>query len=171
MRKAEKLEQVSALKRMFDEATGLVVAHYSGLTVAEMTDLRARMRAAGARLKVAKNTLTVRALAGTRFEGVRNLFTGPTAIAVSGDPVAAAKVASGFAKQHAKLVIIGGAVGPERLDADRVKELAALPSLDELRAKIATLLKTPAMRLAVVLQAPSGGLARVMAARGKSEGA
>ena len=170
MNKEEKHEQVSALKRMFDENSSLVVAHYTGLTVAEMTDLRSRMRAAGATLRVAKNTLTLRALTGTRFEGVKDLFTGPTAIAVSKDPVAAAKVAAGFAKQNAKLVIVGGALQSERLDANRVKELATLPSLDELRAKIASLLKAPGTRIAAVLQAPSGALARVVAARSKSEG-
>ena len=169
MNKDEKAETVSALKRLFDETDSLVVAHYTGLTVAEMTDLRSRMRAAGAKLRVAKNTLALRALEGTRFEGVKDLFTGPTAIAVSKDPVAAAKVVAGFAKTNAKLVIVGGALKSERLDANRVKELASLPSLDELRAKILSLLQTPATRIAAVLQAPSGAMARVLAARGKSE--
>jgi large subunit ribosomal protein L10 len=142
----------------------VVVTQYSGLSVGEMTELRAQMRGAGANVKVTKNRLTKRALAGTRYEGLEAMFTGPTAMACSGDPVAAAKVTIGFAKTHPKLIVIGGGLGDKVLDAEGIKSLASLPSLDELRGKLIGLINTPATRLAGVLQAPAGQLARVLAA-------
>jgi large subunit ribosomal protein L10 len=130
-----------------------------------MTDLRAQMRAAGANFKVTKNRLTRLALDGTPYQSIADLFTGPTAMAYSSDPVAAAKVAVDFAKKNDKLVIQGGALGEQVLDVDGVKALATLPSLDELRAKIVGMVNTPATRIAGVLQAPGGQIARVLHAK------
>lgn len=148
----------------FAETAAVVVAHYSGLSVGDMTDLRARMREAGASVKVTKNRLTKRALSGTRYAGLDEMFVGPTAMAYSNDPVAAAKVTVAFAKTHPKLIVIGGGLGDKVLDADGIKSLAALPSLDELRANLVGLINAPATRLAGVLQAPAGQLARVLSA-------
>lgn len=167
MDRIEKKELVASLHQVFDDTAIVVVTHYAGLTVAEMGDLRGRMREAGASFKVTKNRLTRLALDGTKFENLADLFIGPTAIAYSEDPVAAAKVAVNFAKDNDKLVVLGGALGAESLDIERIRTLAALPSLDELRAKIISMLKTPATRIAGVLQAPAGQLARVMGAYGQ----
>ena len=155
---------VSALNRVFSSTRVVVVAHYSGLNVAQMTTLRGRMREAGASLKVAKNRLVKLALKDTDVEHISDLFEGPTVIAYSDDPVAAPKVAAEFAKTHQNLVILGGAMGRTSLDAKGVQALATLPSLDELRAKLVGMIKTPATRIAGVLQAPAGQLARVFAA-------
>ena len=171
MQRAQKEQLVTDLHRTFADATLMVVTHYTGLTVTESTDLRRRMRQAGAGYKVTKNRLAKRALAGTRFEPLTSLFVGPTAIAFSKDPVAAAKVAVQYAKENEKLSIVGGAFGDQILDAEAVKVLASLPSLDALRAKFLGLLQTPATRVATVLQAPASQLARVMVAYGKSEAA
>jgi large subunit ribosomal protein L10 len=171
VQRAQKEQLVTDLHRTFADATLMVVTHYTGLTVTESTDLRRRMRQAGAGYKVTKNRLAKRALAGTRFESLTSLFVGPTAIAFSRDPVAAAKVAVQYAKENEKLSIVGGAFGDQILDAEAVKVLASLPSLDALRAKLLGLLQTPATRVATVLQAPASQLARVMAAYGKSEAA
>jgi large subunit ribosomal protein L10 len=162
--RAKKAEVVESLNEVFSEAGSVVVAHYTGLTVAEMSDLRARMRAAGASFKVAKNRLVVRALQGTAAEPIAHLFKGPTGIAYSSDPVAPSRVAAAYAKENDKLVILGGVVGKTELDANGVKALAELPSLDELRGKIVGLLQAPATKIAGVLQAPAGQLARVLAA-------
>lgn len=162
MDRAQKEELVASLKTVFEGTEVVVVTHQTGLSVAEMTDLRRRMREAGASFKVTKNRLTRLALEGTKFSGLTDLFKGPTAIAWSDDPIAAPKVAAGFAKGNDKLLIIGGAMSDQMLDPDGVKALAELPSLDELRAKLVGLLQTPATRVAGVLQAPAGQLARVM---------
>lgn len=176
MDRAQKKELISTLHGAFGETAIIVVTQYAGLTVAEMTDLRRRMRAAGASFKVTKNRLTRLALDGTDFTNIAHLFTGPTAIAYSKDPVAAAKVAVEYAKGNDKLVIMGGALGTQTLDVESVKALATLPSLDELRAKLVGMIQTPATRIAGVLQAPAGQLARVFAAyadagKGESEAA
>ncbi|MBU6298405.1 MAG: 50S ribosomal protein L10 [Alphaproteobacteria bacterium] len=171
MDKTQKTEVVEELKGVFTDSGSLVVAHYTGLTVAEMGDLRSRMRAAGASFKVAKNRLAVRALQGTAVEAISHLFKGPTGIAYSKDPIAASKVAVAYAKDNAKLVILGGSVGVTTLDAEGVKALASLPSLDELRGKIVGLLLAPATKVAGVIQAPAGQLARVIGAYSKKEAA
>ncbi len=142
----------------------VVVTQNKGLTVAEVTVLRQRMRAAGATFKVAKNRLAVRALEGTAFDGIAPLLKGPTALAWSRDPVAVAKAAVDFAKTNDKLVLLGGALGAQTLDADGVRALAELPSLDALRARLVGMIQTPATRIASVVAAPAAGLARVLGA-------
>jgi len=169
--KAKKAEVVEDLSKVFAKAGSVVVAHYSGMTVAQMSDLRARMGAAGATFRVSKNRLAVRALKGTPIEGIAHLFKGPTGIAVSDDPVAASKVAAAYAKDNDKLVILGGSVGATALDAAGVKALATLPSLDELRGKIVGLLVAPATKIAGIVQAPAGQLARVIGAYSSKEAA
>ena len=171
MDKAQKAEVVEDLSGVFSKAGSVVVAHYSGMTVAEMSDLRARMRAQGASFRVAKNRLAMRALKGTAVEGIAHLFKGPTGIAYSSDPVAASKVAVAYAKDNDKLVILGGAVGATPLNVEGVKALATLPSLDELRGKIVGLLVAPATKIAGIVQAPAGQLARVIGAYSKKDAA
>ena len=169
MNRSEKAEAIVELNQIFKDASLLVVTRQSGLTVQEVTDLRRKVRAAGASYKVAKNRLTLRALEGTPFTALGPLFKGPTAIAYSKDPVAAAKVVSAFAKDNEKLTIVGGALGENTLDVAGVQALATLPSLDALRAKILGLLQAPATKIAGVLQAPAGQLARVFGAYGAKE--
>ena len=167
MDRAEKSEMVSTLNQVFSDTGVVVVAHYSGLNVAQMTALRGRMKDAGASLKVAKNRLVKLALKGTDVEHISDLFQGSTVIAYSDDPIAAPKVAAEFAKTNEKFVLLGGAMGRTSLDAKGVEALAALPSLDELRARIVGMIQTPATRIAGVLQAPAGQLARVIGAYAK----
>lgn len=170
--RAEKAELVTALNQVFKDTGTIVVAHYAGLTVANMTALRAKMREAGAGVKVAKNRLAKLALKGTDAEPIADLFKGQTVVAYSSDPVAAAKVAIDFAKTNEKLVILGGAMGRTKLDPDGVKALATLPSLDELRAKLLGMLSSPATKVAQVLAAPAAQVARVVGAyANKSEAA
>ena len=169
--KAKKAEVVEDLNQVFSKAGSVVVAHYSGMTVAQMNDLRARMRDQGASFRVAKNRLAVRALKGTPIEGIAHLFKGPTGIAVSDDPVAASKVVAAYAKDNDKLIILGGSVGTTALDASGVKQLATLPSLDELRGKIVGLLVAPATKIAGIVQAPAGQLARVIGAYSSKDAA
>jgi large subunit ribosomal protein L10 len=169
LKKAEKHELVSSLHETLKSAEVVVVAHYAGLTVAEITDLRRQMREAGASVQVAKNSLVKLALQGTDAEPISGLFTGQTIIATSGDPVAAPKVASEFAKKNEKLVILGGAMGSTVLDTAGVNVLATMPSLDELRGKIIGVLQAPATKIAQVLQAPGGQLARVFSAYAKKD--
>jgi large subunit ribosomal protein L10 len=162
--RAEKSQLVDTLATVFQDTGVIVVAHYSGLTVAQMTVLRAKMRDAGGGVRVAKNRLVKLALKGTDAESISDLFEGPTVVAFSKDPVAAAKVAVDFAKVNDKLVIRGGAMGPTALDAEGVKALATLPSLDELRGKLVGLIASPATKVAQVLNAPAAQLARVLSA-------
>jgi large subunit ribosomal protein L10 len=169
--RTQKADWVGSLHGTLGEVGLVIVTHYKGLTVADMTNLRVKMRAAGASFKVTKNRLTKLALAGTEFENLSDLFVGPTAIAASSDPVAAAKVAVEFAKTNDKLVILGGSLGSMRLDVDGVKALATLPSLDELRGRLLGMISTPATRIAGVLQAPAGQLARVLRAKADKDAA
>jgi len=156
---------VASLHERLSETTLVVITRQSGLTVAESSDLRRRMLKAGASYKVTKNRLVRLALEGTKFTKLAPMFTGPTAIGLSMDPVAAAKVAVEFAKTNEKLSIVGGALNDQMLDAAGIKALATLPSIDELRAKFLGMLQTPATRIAGVLQAPAGQLARVLRAK------
>lgn len=164
MDRTQKSEMVTTLNEVFSSTGVVVVAHYSGLNVADMTALRSRMKEAGASLKVAKNRLVKLAVKGTDAEPISDLFQGPTVIAYSDDPVAAPKAAAEFAKGHEQFVILGGAMGNTTLDAGGVDALAKLPSLDELRAKIVGMVNTPATRIAGVLSAPAGQIARVIGA-------
>jgi len=162
--RTEKREFVTELNQALSVTSMIVVTRNAGLTVAEATELRRRMRAAGATFRIAKNRLTNLALDGTPFDGLKPLLTGPTALAWSTDPVAVAKTAVEFAKINEKFVLVGGALGAQTLNADGVRALAELPSLDELRGRLLGMLAAPATRIAGILQAPAGQLARVMGA-------
>ena len=164
MDRAEKKEMVAELHGIFSKTSVVVVAGYSGLTVAQMQNLRKQMRAAGAKVQVAKNRLARIALDGTPVSSVGPLLKGPTLIAYSHDPVAAPKVAVAFAKDFDKFVILGGAMGTTALNLEGVKSLATMPSLDELRAKLIGLIQAPATKLAQLSTAPAAKLARVFAA-------
>ncbi len=169
MERAEKREFVTELNEVFKASGSVVVARYAGITVAQMNDLRTKMRAAGGTVKVAKNRLAKIALQGTESEGMTDLFQGQTLIAYANDPITAPKVAMDFAKTNDKLVVLGGAMGSTTLNADAVKSLATLPSLDELRGKLLGLLNAPATRVATVVAAPASQLARVFAAYAKKD--
>jgi large subunit ribosomal protein L10 len=164
MDRAQKKEAVATLKQTFSEANVVVITRNLGLTVAQSTQLRNRMRDAGAAYKVAKNTLALIAVDGTRYAPLSDMLTGPTALATSTDPVAAAKAAVDFAKTNDKLEIVGGAMGDTLLDVNGVKALAELPSLDELRARIVGLVQAPATKIAQLVNAPAAKLARVFGA-------
>lgn len=166
MNRTQKKEWVEDMNGHYMASEILLVVHYKGLTVAEMTALRGKVREAGAGLKVTKNLLSRIALKGTNYESLADLFTGPTAVAYANDPVSAAKVLADFAKDNEKLVLVGGKFGETVLDVNGIQALAKLPSLDELRARIIAMLVTPATRIAGVLQAPAGQLARVCGAYG-----
>lgn len=171
MDRADKKAAVASLNATFGEAGVVVVTRNLGLTVAKSTELRTKMRAEGASYKVTKNRLAKLAAVGTPYASIADLLTGPVALATSTDPVAAAKVAVNFAKDNDKLEIVGGAMGDTVLDADGVKALAAMPSLDELRAKIIGLVNAPATKVVQVIQAPAGQLARVFGAYAAKEDA
>jgi large subunit ribosomal protein L10 len=171
MDRAEKSELVAELKQTFTESNVVVVTRNLGLTVAQSTQLRIRMRDAGANFRVAKNRLALIALEGTTYAPIGELLKGPTALATSTDPVAAAKVAVDFAKTNDRFEIVGGAMGETLLDVNGVKALAELPSLDELRAKIVGLIQAPGTKIAQVVNAPAAKLARVFGAYGAKEAA
>jgi len=160
--RAQKVELVTSLNQVFQNAGVVVVAHYAGLTVKQMTELRGEMKQAGATVKVAKNRLVKLALPGTPPEGITDLFSGPTLIAYSDDPVAAPKAAIKFAKDNEQFAVLGGAMGAQVLNVEGVKSLASLPSLDELRGNLVRMLQTPATRIAMLTKAPAGQLARVL---------
>ena len=170
MDRAEKTELVASLQQVFKTTNVVVVCHYAGLTVAQMSALRRQMRQAGASVKVTKNRLAKIALEGTDVASISALMKGPTLLAFSGDPVAAPKVANDFAKTNDKLVILGGAMGKTALDPNGVKALAALPSLDELRAKLVGLIQAPATKIAQVVNAPAAKVARVLNAYAAKSG-
>jgi large subunit ribosomal protein L10 len=167
--RAQKQKLVDTLQQDLADIACVVVTHQSGLSVAEVTQLRRQVRNGGASFRVTKNRLAKRALTGTPFEPLSSLFTGPTAIAFSRDPVAAAKVVVEYANRNDKLTIVGGGLAGQQIDAAAVRELASLPSLDELRGKLIGLLQAPATRVATVLQAPAGQVARVFAAYAESQ--
>ena len=169
MDRTAKADLVSTLNGVFTTNAVVVVAHYKGLTVADMQKLRSQMKQAGATVKVAKNRLAKIALEGTDVASIQALMKGPTLIAYSNDPVAAAKVAVDFAKGNDKLVILGGAMGKTALDPNGVKALATLPSLDELRGKLVGLIQAPATKVATVVNAPASKLARVFGAYARSQ--
>ena len=169
MDRAERQELVTTLTEVFKTTSVVVVAHYSGLNVAQLSRLRRQMKASGATVKVAKNRLAKIALEGSDVAHVASLLKGPTVIAYSSDPVAAPKVAVEFAKANDKFVILGGAMGKTALNVDGVKALATLPSLDELRAKLVGLIQAPATKIAQLTTAPAAKLARVFGAYAKQD--
>ncbi|MBV9840343.1 MAG: 50S ribosomal protein L10 [Sphingomonadaceae bacterium] len=171
MDRTEKSELVAELNRTFAETSVVIVTRNLGLTVAQSTELRTKMREAGARYKVAKNRLARIAIEGTDYTTLSDLLTGPTGLSTSTDPVAPAKVVVDFAKANDKLEIVGGQMGTTVLDANGVKALATMPSLDELRAKIVGLIVAPATKLATITQAPAAQIARVLAAYAEKEAA
>ena len=165
MDRAAKSDAVATLNDVFSKTSVVVVAHYAGLTVAQFQKLRREMKANGATVKVAKNRLAKIALEGTDVASISKLLTGPTLIAYSSDPVAAPKVATAFAKENDKLVILGGAMGANVLDSAGVKALAELPSLDELRGTLIGLIQAPMTKIARIVKEPGGQLARVVQAK------
>ena len=169
MDRAQKREFVTEMHETFKGSGSVVVARYAGLTVAQMNDLRSKMRAQGATVKVAKNRLAKIALQGTDAEPIADLFLGQTLVCYATDPIAAPKVANDYAKANDKLVILGGSMGSTALDAEGVKALAQLPSLDELRGRLVGMIQTPATRIAAVVAAPAAQLARVFAAYAKKD--
>ena len=171
MDRSQKAESVAQLNAVFNEVGVVVVTRNLGLSVKQSTDLRSKMREAGASYKVAKNRLAKLALKNTQYEGLEEYLTGPTALAWSTDPVAAAKAAVDFAKTNDKLEIVGGAMGSTQLNAEGIKALASMPSLDELRAKIVGLVNEPDTKVAQLVNAPAAKLARVFGAYGAKEAA
>ena len=169
--RAAKKDAVESLNGLFKTTGVAVVAHYSGLTVAQMQKLRTQMKQAGASVKVSKNRIAKIALEGTDVVAIGSLLKGPTVIATSNDPIAAPKVAVEFAKANEQFVILGGSMGKTVLNPDAVKALASLPSLDELRAKIVGLIVAPATKLATITQAPAAQIARVLSAYAEKEAA
>jgi large subunit ribosomal protein L10 len=169
MNRAEKQASIESVHATLKKANIALVVHNNGLTVAQMSALRIKMREAGAEFKVSKNRLAKIAAKDTAFEQIADMFKGPAAIATSADPVSVAKGLVDFAKANEKLVIIGGAYGAQKLDVKAIEALSKLPSLNELRAKIVGMLKTPATRIACVLQAPGSQVARVIAAKAKKD--
>lgn len=167
MNRTEKADLVDSLRSTFEGSEVVVITHQTGLTVTEVEGLRSKVREAGAGYKVTKNRLARLALQGTRYEGLSDLFKGPTSVTTSADPVAAAKVIVEFAKSNDKVTIVGGGLGERALSVDEVQALAKTPPLDESRAKLVGLLQTPASRLVGVLVAPAGQVARVLGARGE----
>ena len=164
MDRTQKKEYIDSLHQKLAGGETAVVFQYKGSSVSQMTDLRSQGREADVYMKVTKNTLTKLALKDTQFEGMSDMFTGPTAVAISSDAVAAAKVVYDFAKKNDSIQIVGGGMGAQVLDAQGVEALAKLPSLDELRSKLVGLLVTPAQRIATVTQAPASQVARVVGA-------
>jgi large subunit ribosomal protein L10 len=169
MDRAQKADSIEELKGVFAESGAVVVTHYLGLTVAEMTDLRTRLRKEGAALKVVKNRLAQKAIDGAAGEAGDRLFKGPVAIAFAKDPVAAAKVVTQYAKDNDKFTVVGAILGDSVLNEAGVKSLATLPSLDQLRGQLIGLIQAPATKVAGVLQAPAGQLARVFNAYAKKD--
>ena len=165
MNREEKAELIKKLNSTFNDAGVVVVTHQSGLTVEESTDLRVKMREVGAKYQVAKNRIVKLALKDTKYENIIDLFSGPTAIAVSKDPVSAPKTIFKFAKENDKLSIIGGGLDGKTLSVDEVKQLASLPSLDELRGKLVGLIKSPSQKLASIAVAPANKLVNVLHAK------
>ena len=168
MNRSEKKEFVLKLKDEIDSSSSVIVAHYSGLTVDESEQLRAEMRSNGAKFKVTKNRLTKLALEQTQFKDIADLFTGPTAIAFSDDPVAPAKVAVSFEKKLEKFKIIGGGYDGKKIDLKKINFLATLPSIDELRGKIIGLISAPAQNIALIVKEPASQMARLVSAKSEN---
>lgn len=153
MKREQKAELRSTMNEEFNGSGLVVVTHYSGLTVAEMSDLRDRVRESDAKFRVTKNRIARLALAGTQYEQLADLMVGPTAVSYSADPIAAAKAVVAFAKKNDKLVIRGGIMNGKVLTVQEVKALGELPSMDELRGKLVGLIQAPAAQIARVFKA------------------
>jgi large subunit ribosomal protein L10 len=171
MDRSQKADTVVALNATFNEVGVVVITRNLGMTVAQSTALRLKMRDAGASFKVSKNSLARLAIANTDYAGIGDMLTGPVALGTSVDPVAAAKIAVEFAKTNDKLEIVGGAMGALVLNADGIKALASMPSLDQLRGTIIGLVQAPATKLAQLATAPAAKLARVFGAYAAKEAA
>ena len=171
MDRSQKADAVAALNAVFNEVGVVVITRNLGMSVKQSTDLRGKIRDAGASYKVAKNSLAKLAIMDTTYEGISDFFAGPTAIATSVDPVAAAKAVVDFAKTNDKIEIVGGAMGAQVLNAEGIKALASMPSLDELRAKLVGLVQAPATKIAQLTTAPAAKLARVFAAYAEKDAA
>jgi len=167
VKRSDKNNFVNKMKDELVNSSAIIVAHYSGLSVLETDDLRKEMRNNGTKFRITKNRLTKIALAKTRFKDITDLFTGPTAIAYSSDPVAPAKVAVNFEKKFKNFKIIGGAYEGEKIDKEKINFLATLPSLDELKGQIIGLIMAPAQKIALIVKEPGGQLARLMSSRSK----
>ena len=165
MNRTEKAELIESLQSSLNDSTTVVIVHQVGMTVAESSDLRRKMRDAGAGFKVTKNRIAKLALKDTRYEDLESMFTGPTAVGTSQDPVAAAKTLVDYAKSNKMVTVIGGSMDGKTLDQAGVEGLAKMPSLDELRGKLVGLVQAPAAKIARVVQAPAGKMARVIKAR------
>ena len=168
MKRSDKKDLVQNLKDELDSSTSVIVTHYSGLTVNESEELRSEMRNNGAKFKVTKNRLTKLALEQTQFKDLADLFTGPTAIAYSDDPVAPAKVAVSFEKKLENFKIVGGGYDGEKIDLEKINFLATLPSMDELRGKIVGIISAPAQKIASIVKEPAGQIARLLSAQSKN---
>jgi len=167
VKRSDKNNFVNKMKDELTNASSIVVAHYSGLSVLETDDLRKEMRNNGAKFRITKNRLTKLALVETQFKDIADLFSGPTAIAYSSDPVAPAKVAVNFEKKSKNFEIIGGGYDGEKIDKEKINFLATLPSLDELKGQIIGLIMAPAQKIASIVKEPGGQLARLMSSRSK----
>ena len=159
MNKEKKQEYIKEMTTQFDKSEAVIVTHYQGLTVNQLDDLRKKMREHGIQFKITKNRITKLALEKTRCKDLSNLFTGPTAVALSGDAVTSAKILTNFSKENQNLKILGGIMGNDILDVAGVKNVATLPSLDEARAKIVGILRSPAQKIASILLAPASKIA------------
>ena len=159
MSREKKRDYISNMKDAFDKSEAVIVAHYQGLTVSQLDELRSKMRDNDIQFKVTKNRITKLALEKTRCKDLKNLFTGPTAVALSQDAITSAKILTKFSKENQNLKILGGIMGNEILDLAGVQNVATLPTLDEARAKIVGILKSPAQKLASILLAPGAKIA------------
>jgi large subunit ribosomal protein L10 len=169
MDRNEKADSIVEIKGVFDKSDVVLLTHYRGLTVREISDLRSKMHSEGARLKVTKNKLAKIALKDSKYKEISELFSGPTAIAYSDDPTSISKLLVNFSKENDKLVLLGGIINGQKIAVDNIRELASLPSLDELRAKLIALINRPASKLIQILNAPAQSLSNVVSANSKKE--
>jgi large subunit ribosomal protein L10 len=159
MNKSQKKEYIDNMKNQFSKFDAVIVTHYQGLTVNQLDDLRAKMRDHGIQFKITKNRITKLALENTKCKELKDLFTGPTAVALSEDAITSAKILTKFSKENQNLKILGGIMGSEILDVAGVNNVATLPTLDEARAKIVGILSSPAQKIASILLAPASKIA------------
>jgi len=159
MNKEQKKLYINDMTARFDNSEAVIVAHYQGLSVKQLDDLRSQMREHGIQFKITKNRITKIALEKTKCKDLKNLFTGPTAVALSDDAIISAKILTKFSKNNANLKILGGIMGKDILDVQAVANVATLPTLDEARAKIVGILRSPGQKIASILLAPASKIA------------